>query len=50
MLTLQAASTMLLATWGVSMVVATLFYRWIESPAASQRITAGLRRLAGRST
>lgn len=45
-----AAGSMLLATWGVSIVVAALFYRWIESPAASQRITAGLRRLVRRST
>lgn len=45
-----AASTMLLATWAVSMVVATLFYRWIESPAASQRIAAGLRNITRRST
>jgi peptidoglycan/LPS O-acetylase OafA/YrhL len=44
-----AASAILLAAWSVSMVVATLFYRWIESPTASQRITAALRNIARRS-
>ena len=38
-----AAGVMLLTAWSISMVVATLFYRWIESPVASQRITVSLR-------
>jgi peptidoglycan/LPS O-acetylase OafA/YrhL len=32
----------LLLAWAASIAAATLFYRWIESPAASQRITAAL--------
>jgi peptidoglycan/LPS O-acetylase OafA/YrhL len=35
-----AAVTGLLLAWGASLVAATAFYRWVESPAASQRITA----------
>ena len=33
-------------TMATSIGVATLFYRWIEGPEASQRITAGLGRLS----
>ena len=32
----------LILAWTASLVAATLFYRWIESPAASRRITAAL--------
>lgn len=33
--------------WAASLLTATLFYRWIESPEASRRITAALSSLAG---
>jgi peptidoglycan/LPS O-acetylase OafA/YrhL len=36
----------LMLTMATSIAVATLFYRWIEGPEASQRITAGLGRLS----
>lgn len=41
----SAMSTLLLA-WTASLIAATLFYRWVESPAASQRIMAALSGLA----
>jgi peptidoglycan/LPS O-acetylase OafA/YrhL len=38
----------LLLAFTASIAAATLFYRWIESPAASQRITAAFGRLFGK--
>ncbi|MBS1161370.1 MAG: Acyltransferase 3 [Proteobacteria bacterium] len=35
--------------WAASILAATLFYRWIESPAASQRLTGTLGWLAGQA-
>ncbi|MBS1144280.1 MAG: Acyltransferase 3 [Proteobacteria bacterium] len=43
--TLSAMIGLVLA-WAASIGAATLFYRWIESPAASQRITSGLSSLS----
>ncbi|MDP2881837.1 MAG: acyltransferase [Azonexus sp.] len=37
-----SAMTGLVLAWAASIAAATLFYRWVESPAASQRITAAL--------
>ena len=34
-------------SWGASLLAAMLFYRWIESPEASRRITGGLASLLG---
>jgi peptidoglycan/LPS O-acetylase OafA/YrhL len=42
-----AALFSLALTWVASILVATLFYRWIESPAASQRLSGAIGWLAG---
>jgi peptidoglycan/LPS O-acetylase OafA/YrhL len=44
--TLSAMIGLVLA-WTASLITATLFYRWVESPAASQRITAAVGGLWG---
>ena len=43
----SAALSCLALAWAASILVATLFYRWIESPAASQRLTGAIGWLAG---
>lgn len=43
----SAALSCLALAWAASILAATLFYRWVESPAASQRITAALGWLSG---
>jgi hypothetical protein len=40
----------LLTAWTASLLVATGFYRWVESPAASQRIIGALGWLWARSS
>ena len=37
-----AALAFMALAWGASIAVATLFYRWVEKPAASGRIAAAL--------
>ncbi|MFZ2266033.1 MAG: acyltransferase [Azonexus sp.] len=41
-----AAMTGLLLAWTASIVAATLFYRWVESPVASQRLSGAIGWLA----
>jgi peptidoglycan/LPS O-acetylase OafA/YrhL len=43
----NAALFSLALAWIASILVATLFYRWVESPAASQRLTGAIGWLAG---
>jgi len=42
-----AAMISLLLAWAAAILTATLFYRWVESPAASQRITGAIAWLVG---
>lgn len=50
MTTPMAALVGIVGAWASSLVFAVAFYRWIESPAASQRITTGLAGLYGKTT
>jgi len=43
-----AALLTIFAAWTASIAVATLFHRWIEGPAASQRIAGAFGRLLGK--
>jgi len=43
----SAAMISLLLAWMAAILTATLFYRWVESPAASQRLTGAIGWLAG---
>lgn len=45
-----AALVGVLFAWAVSILAGTLFHRWVESPAASRRITAAFSWLAGGAT
>lgn len=47
LLTPTAALFGMALAWATSVACGTLFYRWVESPAASQRITTALRWLFG---
>lgn len=44
-----AALAFMALAWGVSIVVAALFYRWVEKPAASGRIAAALGLATGKA-